>query len=381
MDQAWLNDQERRLRQHPFLSAAPTRVEMPAQASHARQASPRSPYTASYAASPYAASPYAADGAGGWPAYVAPQSTVHPVSPTTKPHADSFTRGDSSTRGDSFTPSAAQTALDGAFNDRARADEAVRLWRNAENAAQRAAVDAAALRQRNSSLEDQVRRLQAAAEDEAGRRHAAEASAQRRAKEVAEERWRSQDSTARVVRLDDELARSAADLGESRRCVGVLETRLEAEQADRARAEAAVSQLTAGDAAAARATAREAHRADAADARAYAAEGRAAAADARAAAAHAHVRVLTQELADRGASAAVALADREEAEHDRLEAAKEAFAERNRRDRASKWTPAARAAPPLAPKTTGALGDRARQAEISHAEKAEELLQLWQRFK
>lgn len=211
-----------------------------------------------------------------------------------------------------------------------REEEATQvLLQRAEAAHSLALKEVSRLRQNATHLQAAKQRAEQLALDELERRKAAEASAKTRQKEVANERWRAEDAVRALRRLEvdyyDVEARSSA----REREISRLELKCR-------RLEEAERLLAASSAKVAKAeeeSERERTRADNAEERA------------------------------REASAEVARLKREmklnlDAEHERGEKAKEAIKARAERDR-----------------------ERARIAEINAAEKAQELLQLWQRFK
>lgn len=216
-----------------------------------------------------------------------------------------------------------------ARQDRQRAEEALRLWQRAEAAHVEALKEATRLRQRVVDLEAAKARAEQLATDEAERRKAAEVSARSRHKELADERWRADDAARTLRRVDLERLEEQKRASAREREIARLETLV-------AQNEKAVAELAA-------ARARESSLAEQAKHQ----ECRAEAAIQRVAQLSADIEQLKIEMKANL-----------DAEHERGEKAKEAIKARAARDR-----------------------ERARQAEIAAAEKAQELLQLWQRFK
>lgn len=213
--------------------------------------------------------------------------------------------------------------------ERQRAEEASRLWQRAEAAHAQAMKEATSLRQRIVDLESARARHEQLARDEVERRRSAEAAARARAKELAEERWRADEALRDVHRVEAERDREAAVSAGRDRELTKLETKVRDLESQAAQAQAALAR----EARALEEAALQKNRADAAEARAQAA---------------------TREIELLRSQIKANL----DAEHDRGEKAKDAIRARAARDR-----------------------DRARLAELAAAEKAEELLQLWQRFK
>lgn len=212
--------------------------------------------------------------------------------------------------------------------ERLRADEASRLWQRAEAAHADATKENGLLRKRLADAEAAAARAEQRASDEAERRKAAEASARQRQRELGEERWRADEALRELRRAEAEAAEEQARAGVREREVKRLETT--AAEADRAHGELAAAK--AREAAAIETSQRD--------------EQRRLAAEATVGELRAEIERLKIEMKENL-----------DAEHERGERAKEAIRARAARDR-----------------------ERARRAEVNAARKAQELLQLWQRF-